>query len=481
MPGSLRADAGACPSCGRTNGGAKICPACGARTTGRLALGPLRYTAAGLLVVAGVYFLLAIGGTTPRVAIAELSLEKHNARRVSVRGTVTRVRQTPDPYGKGGSLVVTLEDPETPGTPAQNLVVRASGATVLRLVSEKKIPAAGDLVDVAGVAQLTKDSRTLNLNSADALTWVTRRSAPAELLTATVEAILAAPKDYEGKTVRVAEAEVVEASGPVVKVADPGKDRGIVVFGAPTEDVGRGQRVMVTGVVEFYSKRKTWEIKIARGDADGWTELGGSAAPEELDATVATLLARPKDFEGKVVRVREAHVEAVNEPLTLRVADAPGANPIVVFGVEAGGFRVGQVTSVRGTLEFYTKAGFWQLHVRKGDREGASPPRDGGGGGGTGEEPVTIGKLLAGPKELAGKRVQVKKAVVTRVNEKWTIEVADPDTKDSIVVFGLSEPGRFKEGQFVTVRGVVEYYEKGKFWEIKLAKGDKEGVVPYQE
>lgn len=474
-----------CPSCGRPLGGRTVCIYCAGKTLVRVPTRWLSFAALGLLVVSAGYFLLAAGGKTETVAITELTAEKHHAHRVQVRGHVVRARFDPDKYGKGGSLVFTVEDPESPDAPQTDLVVRATGSAALRISDAQKIPAPGDVVVVAGVVTLTKEMRSLALTSPDALTFERRAVDPTAAVSTTVEKVLATPKEFEGKPIRLPDVVVVEIGGPVVNVGDAGGKGTLAVFGAAGVEVARGQHVRVRGVVAFYAKRNTWEVKVARGDREGLVPLGTADTAPLPEVTVTALLAKPKEYEGKEVCLPKVRITKLGRSLTLDVSDADGKDSVKVFGVEAGDFKEGQEVRVRGTVEYYEKSGYWEVKVKKGDREGVVALGGAGGGSGTpppaAETEIPVQKLLAEAKGLAGKRVRVRKAEVTKVREKWVIEVADPGGKESIVVFGVADPAKFKTGQVVTVRGVVEYYEKGEYWEIKIPKGETDGVVPYKE
>lgn len=500
-PVAAPADSGGppnCPSCARPSNGAKICPFCGGATTDRLSIFSVMVAACGLLVVAAVYFLLAFTSTTEQAAIADLTPAKHNQRSVKVRGIVTRSRFTPDSYGRGGYLGLTLADPDAPDA---EISVRASGPGALRISQANLVPARGDVVDVTGAVMLFSKVRQITVTGPDGIAFVQRSADKASAATLTVAQFLATPKDYDGKMVRFEEVEIVDVGGPVVKVADPGKKESVVVFGAPAVDsLRRGQRVRVVGKVAWYEARSVWEVKIARGDLDGLVVLGGGVEePPELETTVAGLLAEPKKFEGKTVRLPRVEIVKVDEQWTCRVADPGGGKEsLLVFGGPVETLSRGQIVRVRGQVEYYEKGRYWEIKVRKGDAQGVVQvdksagagggvkPNGGGAGGGTAVAPVgsesaaTVKEVLAAPKTFEGKRVRLGKVEVARVAKQWVIEVADPGETQSITVFGI-DPTAFTVGQKVTVRGIVEWYERGKAWQVKIAKGDRDGVVPSPE
>lgn len=149
-----------CPSCGRYVGPYEACPYCGARMTGRL---PIRTAkiAAGVLAGVGLALLwfVTIRSPVPSIQIGRAG-STMNMAYAQVEGQVVR---GPDYYPDSGYLAFTLADD------TGEIRVSAYRNEADRLRAERRVPALGDRVRVAGTLRVREAGVALTLNAPDHL------------------------------------------------------------------------------------------------------------------------------------------------------------------------------------------------------------------------------------------------------------------------------------------------------------------------
>lgn len=145
-----------CSQCGRYVGPYEACPYCGARIAGRLSVRTAKFTAAVLATVGlAVMWLAATRSPVSRIEIgqAEATMNMAYAR---VEGEVVR---GPTYYADSGYLSFTVDD----GT--GEIYVCAYRKEADALQAQRRVPALGDRVSVAGTLRVREEGVALTINA----------------------------------------------------------------------------------------------------------------------------------------------------------------------------------------------------------------------------------------------------------------------------------------------------------------------------
>lgn len=254
-----------CPSCGSELAVAQLlCTRCGARTYGRASQRNIVVIAATLLVVGIILFRFAsIYAETEISKISELG-EDDNFRHVRVIGRVTEIPKFyTDKYG-GGTIKFYLND--TTG----ELPVKCSSEVLDKLISERKIPAFGDIVDLEGTLYAGEEYRVIKIFSSASL-----RIKPRIYEELTIDSI--ASKNSEAD---FAAGKLVKISGIInsvyrlsfaynIYVGDElGNEIPVFITSDFAELTGwdevknlsEGNDITVKGALKWYSKYSQWEV-----------------------------------------------------------------------------------------------------------------------------------------------------------------------------------------------------------------------------
>jgi len=146
-----------CPSCGRYvgPGGHQACPYCGARLTGRVSVRAVQITAI-LLATVGliILWLAAVRAPVPMVQIGQAGATMNMAY-VRLEGHCTR-SPTYDPASDYLSFWIEDDTGE--------IRVSAYRAETRQIIAQGRVPAPGDLVEVAGTLRVREDFLSLTVN-----------------------------------------------------------------------------------------------------------------------------------------------------------------------------------------------------------------------------------------------------------------------------------------------------------------------------
>lgn len=153
-----------CPSCGRYVGPHEACPYCGARLVGRLPIRIVKVVAVALATVGlALLWLVARRAEVPLIHIGQAGATT-NLAYVRLRGRCTRAPSY-DPQGERISFWMADDTGE--------IYISAYRAQTRQIIQEGRIPALGDLIEVAGTLRVHQDFLALTVEVPEGLT-VTR-------------------------------------------------------------------------------------------------------------------------------------------------------------------------------------------------------------------------------------------------------------------------------------------------------------------
>jgi DNA/RNA endonuclease YhcR with UshA esterase domain len=149
-----------CPSCGRYVGPYEACPYCGARLTGRTPIRAVKIAALALATAGlAVLWFAATHAEVPRVMIGQAGATM-NLAYVRLQGRCTRA---PSYDPESGYLCFWLEDD------TGEIYVSAYRAETRQIIEENRVPALGDLVEVAGTLRIREEFLSLTINAPEQL------------------------------------------------------------------------------------------------------------------------------------------------------------------------------------------------------------------------------------------------------------------------------------------------------------------------
>jgi len=235
-----------CPSCGRYTGPHEACPYCGARLTGRTSIRTVKIIAVILASVglAALWFA-ATRAEIPLVQIGQAGATMNMAY-VQIEGRCTRAPSY-DPDGE--YLSFSIED-ET-----GNIRISSYRAETRQIVEEKRTPALGDWVEVAGTLRVREDFLSLTVNVPEQLKIT--RAEPVERAIGSIKPedeylrvrvqgeVEGSYEPYEGLTLITVRDET--GSIPVAVSEDM-----LALDGSPPLLLPKGQPVEVVAAVSLY-------------------------------------------------------------------------------------------------------------------------------------------------------------------------------------------------------------------------------------
>ncbi len=149
-----------CPSCGRYVGPHDACPYCGARLTGRTSIRIVKIAAVVLATVGlAALWLAATRAEVPLIQIGQAGATMNMAY-VRLEGHCTRA---PSYDPESDYLSFWIEDD------TGEIRVSAYRAETRQIIAEGRVPALGDLVEVAGTLRVREDFLSLTLNAPEQL------------------------------------------------------------------------------------------------------------------------------------------------------------------------------------------------------------------------------------------------------------------------------------------------------------------------
>jgi len=144
-----------CPGCGRYVGPYEACPHCGARLTGRTSIRAVKITAVTLATVGlALLWLAATRAEVPQVTINQAGATMNMAY-VRIKGHCTRAA-TYNPESE--YLGFWIEDD------TGEMHISSYQAETRQIVEQNRVPALGDLVEVAGTLRVREDFLALTIN-----------------------------------------------------------------------------------------------------------------------------------------------------------------------------------------------------------------------------------------------------------------------------------------------------------------------------
>lgn len=302
-----------CPSCGSADVAQLLCNHCGARTHGRASQRNITLIATTLLVVGILLFKMAsIYAETEISKISELG-EEENFEHVRVVGRVTEIPKFyTDKYG-GSTLKFYLNDS------TGELSVKCGSEILDKLVSENKIPAFGDIIDLEGTLYAGEEYRVIKIFSSESLRIKPRIY---EELTIASIASKKAEEDFTaGKLVKISGIinSVYRLSfANTIYVGDElGNEIPVFITSDFAEITGwdevknlsEGNDVTVKGALEWYSKYSQWEVVPTSSReiiATGVSEI--VSKPAYFPTTVEELLANAFRFNNTLVVLENSFV-----------------------------------------------------------------------------------------------------------------------------------------------------------------------------
>jgi DNA/RNA endonuclease YhcR with UshA esterase domain len=255
-----------CPSCGRYVGPREACPYCGARLSGRISIRIVKIVAV-LLASVGVATLwfAAIHAEVPLIQVRQAGATMNMAY-VRIQGRCTRA---PSYDAETGYLSFWIED----DTGA--IYVSAYRTETQQILEEGRVPALGDMVEVAGTLRIREEFLSLTVNAPEQLKLTRADPEPRDIGTITPEdqylrvrirgQVRSIYEPYAGLTlitirdgtgaipVAVTE-DLVTLSSASSATETPGNATEVPAFEAPaSEALPIGQPVEVVAAVSLYN------------------------------------------------------------------------------------------------------------------------------------------------------------------------------------------------------------------------------------
>lgn len=234
-----------CPSCGRFVGPYEVCPYCGARLSGRIPLRAIKIAAVVLATfgLAALWFA-ATRAEVPLIRIGQAG-STMNMAYVRIQGRCPRT-PTYDPEGEYLSFWLADETGE--------ILVSAYRAETRALIAQGRVPALGDMVEVAGTLRVREDFLALTVNVPEQL-QITRAEPVARAIGAIGPddlylrvrvrgEVRAVYSPYEGLTLIT----IRDGTGEIPVAVD----ENLVALSGPLPALAAGQPVEIVAAVSLY-------------------------------------------------------------------------------------------------------------------------------------------------------------------------------------------------------------------------------------
>ncbi len=342
-----------CPSCGRYvgPGSPPACPYCAARLTRRISIRAVQVTAILLATVGlAILWIAAVRAPVPMVQIGQAGATMNMAY-VRLEGHCTR-SPTYDP--ESDYLSFWIEDD------TGEIRVSAYRAETRQIIAQGRVPAPGDLVEVAGTLRVREDFLSLTVNVPEQLTIT--RAEPVEREIGTIE-----PEDqyarvlirgqvrevyqpYQGLTLIT----VRDGSGSIpVAVSEDLLTLGSEGAISPTLPITTGQSVQVVGAVSLYEDTPQL-VPASLADLQPLAQPVAVAVERRIGALTDEDTARPV-----VVRGTIAEVNPFSAGVKLTLDDGSGSLVVLLWQsvydglTPAASLDVGAEVQVQGQLSRY--------------------------------------------------------------------------------------------------------------------------------
>ncbi len=344
-----------CPSCGRFVGPYEGCPYCGARLTGRLSLRAVKIAAIGLATLGLIaLWFAATRAEVPLISIGQAGATMNMAY-VRVQGRCTRT-PTYDPQGEYLSFWIADETGE--------IRVSAYRAETRALIEQGRVPALGDMVEVAGTLRVREDFLALTVNVPEQVQIA--RAAPVERAIAEIGpgdlylrvrvrgVVRRVYSPYEGLTLVTLRDETGEIPVAV--------DEALVALGGPLPALVPGQPVEVVAAVSLYQDTPQLVpastadvVPLGEPPSAAVTPIGAvTAADVGKVLTLRGTLGEPQRFSSGVKFALSDGTGTIILLLWQNVyAAIPGADQLVA-GVQVT--VTGEIAEYRGDLEIVPEA-----------------------------------------------------------------------------------------------------------------------------
>ena len=343
----------------------------------------------------------------------------------------------------------------------------------------------GDVVNVTGLYTYYSKGGYWEIkvrnSSADAVVLV-RAAGYRE---ATISELLSSPEEYDGSSVVVRNATVVEVLRRnqegvpwLFKVAQ-GNDS-IMVYsekgGNVPAELKEGDLVDVWALFTYYQNGSYWELKVRAGTQDR-VEIVEHGVVEYVRVGVHQLLQDPESYNGTNVAVLNVTVVEVlrrNEEGVPWLFTVGSEEENVTVYAEVGAnvspeVDVGVLVDVYGYFTYYAPGDYYEIKIRAGTEDRVYPTAP------SGYNRTSVGEILGDPEAYIGSCVQVDGAFV--YGKPYLFYLADEGGNRTIKVYvepGGTRPQDIGKGDGVRVEGVVSEYE-GEI-EILVRNGTSDSV-----
>ncbi len=302
----------------------------------------------------------------------------------------------------------------------------------------------------------------------------------------TISELLANPEEYEGTSVKVSNATVVEVlrrneeGVPWLFRIAQGNDT-ITVYSEKGGNVPAGLKegdiVDVWALFTYYQNGSYWELKIRAG-TDDRVEIVQHGAVVYVQVEVHDLVQNPEEYNGTAVAVLNVTVVDVlrrNEEGVPWLFTIGSREENVTVYAEVGAnvspeIDVGVQVDVYGLYTFYAQGGYYEIKIRAGTEDRAYPTSP------SRYNETTVEAILGDPEAFEGSWVKVTGSFV--YGRPYLFYMADEGGNRTIKVYvepGATRPGEIGKGDGVLVKGVVSQYQ-GE-WEILVRNETTDSVA----
>ncbi len=328
-----------CPSCGREiPDDTVLCPYCTANVKKRIRLNRIYAVALSLLIIASAYSILSYAAAgIPVTKIKDLSMSD-DRNFVRVKGYVVDYPRVYEGSYGVTALVFTIND----GT--GDLTVKIYRSVMWKVVSERKVPGMGDLVDVRGTF-FYSTTKSITLNNPDYLVIKRPEFSSIRNLTALSNSPPWAYRDGEGVDITGNITGVREYSWGYILSVDELLD--VIMPRAYVSLNITNLKNISSGISRFY----------------GTLEYYRSYQPSTLYPVynLSTLLSDPEKYNGTSARILWATVVHKDEANNTIFIDQNGTEICVYVSSGVRYYDVGEHVELQGKFEWF--AGHWEIAI----------------------------------------------------------------------------------------------------------------------